>query len=163
MLFNVIKDTKEYKRNLFDFKKMTITVLAPLPMDAMDGLVLEETYLSVEHIGKNLISHKVGLNGEVLISENLNGVCTLTLKYLPNVSMVSALDWIKKSKMQFAVYISNNSSPKYKGVASECRIMEKPVVGIGTGGFRDYSYKILMSDYIDVYPTDRIKLQGIKF
>jgi hypothetical protein len=45
----------------------------------------------------------------------------------------------------------NNSSPRYKGIASECRFIEKPSIKLGQKGFDDFVYKILMTDYNEVF------------
>lgn len=159
MLFNNLKEQKDYKKNLYVFKKLTLTFLTPIPIDGRAGLILDVSHISIEFVGKSAVNYKVGLNGEVLISENLNSVCVLTLKYLPNAPSVAALDLLKKAKTQFGIFINNSSSPSYKGMASECRILEKPSVDIGTNGFDNISYKILMTDYLDIYPTSKIDIK----
>lgn len=103
----------------------------------------------------NLVSYSVGLGGETLVSENLNGVHTLSLSYLPSAEITLKLDILKKLKTQFGIFINNVSSPGYKGMASECRIIEKPKVHIGTIGFKDFSYKIVMTDYVEIFITSK--------
>lgn len=139
------------KKRLFDIDKLSVILLYPLPIEITEGLILEDSFLTVEKINKDLVKHKVGLGGEVLISENFDSVHSLTLNYLPTAPAVVELGLLQKAKTQFGIVIQNNSAPKYKGAASECRIVNKPDVSIGIGGFRDCIFKILMTDYIEIY------------
>lgn len=138
------------KRRLFDFEKFSLFLLWPAPLDILNGLVLEESFLNIKKQSKN-IGYKVGLGGEVLISEILDNVHTLELNYLPNSSIVSTLNAIRSAKTQFGIIIQNNSAPKYKGISSECRFMDTPDISIGTDGFHDTKFNILMTDYIGIY------------
>lgn len=139
------------KKRLFDIDKLSVILLYPLPIEITEGLILEDSFLTIEKANKELVKHKVGLGGEVLINENFDPVHYLTLNYLPSAPAVVELGLLQKAKTQFGVVIQNNSAPKYKGVASECRILNKPDVSIGTIGFKDSVFKILMTDYIETY------------
>ncbi|MBK8397430.1 MAG: hypothetical protein IPL26_19625 [Leptospiraceae bacterium] len=138
------------KKRLFDFDKLSLILLSPIPWDLLEGLVLEDSFLSVKKESKN-IGYKRGLGGEVLISEIFDSVHLLTLTYLPNSPIVYKLHSLKILKSQFGLNIQNNSAPKYKGVASECRFLENPQVKVGTNGFGDLEFQILMTDYVDVF------------
>jgi hypothetical protein len=138
------------KKRLFDFYKLSLFLLWPAPLDLLSGLVLEDSFLNIKKESKN-VGYKKGLGGEVLISEILDNCHTLELKYLPNSSVVPSLNAIRVAKTQFGIAIRNNSSPKYKGAASECRFLDTPDLQIGTDGFGDPKFTILMTDYIGVY------------
>ncbi|MCB1176521.1 MAG: hypothetical protein KDK36_02975 [Leptospiraceae bacterium] len=138
------------KKRLFDFDKLNLLLLSPLPIDLLEGLVLEDSFLSIKKESKN-IGWKKGLGGEVLISEQLDNVHTLDLKYLPNSPLVFQLNTLKVAKTQFGITLQNNSAPKYKGAATECRFIDTPDLKVGVKGFEDLQFKILMTDYIGVY------------
>lgn len=138
------------KRRLFDFDKLNLLLLSPAPLDLLTGLVLEDSFVSVKKESKN-IGYKKGLGGEVLVSELFDSIHLLELKYLPNSPIVYKLHSLKILKTQFGITIQNNSAPKYKGVASECRFLENPGLQIGTSGFNDLELTILMTDYVDVF------------
>jgi hypothetical protein len=140
----------EYTKRLFDFDKLNIVLITPIPISIIEGLVLENSFLSIEKEAKH-VNYKVGLGGEVLVSENFHGIHFLDLNYLPNSPSVLEIDILKKIKTQFGVLIQNNSAPKYKGIASECRVLEVPSTGIGTEGFSNKKFRILMTDFIEVY------------
>lgn len=140
-----------YKKTLFDFKKLSMVILSPIPLDATEGLSLQDSFIAREKLNPGLVTQKTGLGGEALLSENLDSVFTLTLTYLPSAEILQKLDILKKLKTQFGIFISNNSAPFYKGVASECRFIEVPNWTIGTSGFSDLPYKIIMTDFIDVF------------
>lgn len=140
----------EDKKRLFDFSKLSLLFLVPFPFDALEGLVLEDSFLNIKKESRN-IGYKKGLGGEVLISEVLDNVHLLELTYLPNSPAIVKLTGLRIAKTQFGMTIQNNSSPKYKGAASECRILDTPDTKIGTVGFDDLKYTILMTDYLGVY------------
>lgn len=137
--------------NFFNLDKLSITLLTPVPVDVSDGLALAGNFFELTKAANNLVNYKVGLGGETLISENYNDVYVLQLTYLPSAQIVFTLDALKKAKTQFGILIQNNSSPRYKGVASECRFIEKPSLKGGQKGFEDFVYKILMTDYNEVF------------
>lgn len=138
------------KKRLFDFSKLSLFLLSPLPIDLLEGLVLEDSFLNIKKESKS-ISYKKGLGGEVLISEIFDSVYFLELNYLPNSPVVFELGILRSAKMQFGIKIQNNSAPKYKGAASECRFFETPETKVGTMGFGDLRFIILMTDYIGLY------------
>ncbi|HMV44714.1 MAG TPA: hypothetical protein PK079_25100 [Leptospiraceae bacterium] len=140
-----------YKKRLFDFDKISVQLLTPFPLDITEGLVLKDSFLSISPVANNQVNYKVGLGGEVLVSENFNQVHILQIEFIPTAPHIVEIDLLKKAKTQFGILIQNNSAPKYKGTASECRILEKPKIDIGTSGFGDFTYKILMTDYVDVF------------
>lgn len=135
-------------KRVFDPDKFSITVLTPAPIDISAGITGR---IAIDKVNKDLIKTKTGLNGEVLISEQYDDMHYLTIAFLPTAPAIYVLDILKKIKTQFGVLVSNNSSPKYKGVASESRIINKPDSKIGDSGFEDLTYKILMSDYNEIF------------
>lgn len=138
------------KKRLFDFDKLSLLFLVPFPLDVLDGLVLEDSFLTIKKESRN-IGYKKGLGGEVLVSEILDNIHTLELNYLPNSSVVPKLNALRVAKTQFGIAIQNNSAPRYKGGASECRFLDTPDTKIGTIGFDDLKFNILMTDYIGAY------------
>lgn len=137
-------------KHIFDLSSLTIKLL-PYAIDITGGLVLKESSVVIERQNRDLVKVKSGLGGEVLISENIENIHILTLEYLPTATAVYQLGLLQKSKTQFGIYIKNDRAPKYKGIASECRILDKPKIAIGTSGFSDTAYKILMTDYIEAF------------
>lgn len=142
-----------FKQRNFDLKKLSITLLTPLPVDVSGGLVLSGNFFELTKVVPSLVNYKVGLGGETLVSESFNDVHILTLTYLASAPIVFTLDALKKVKTQFGILIQNNSAPRYKGIASECRFIEKPSIKLGQKGFEDFVYKILMTDYNEVFLT----------
>ncbi|UMQ59866.1 hypothetical protein [Leptospira interrogans] len=145
------KPSDWYEKRFFDLEKFNIMLLTPAPLDATAGLILEEEFLKIQKEDAKLVKYKVGLGGEVLVNENQNEVHSLELMYLPSAPVVAKLDLLKKAGTRFGILIQNKSAPKYKGVSSNCRILEKPNVEIGTKGFGNSVWKILMVDYTEVY------------
>lgn len=138
------------RKRLFDFDKLNLLLLSPFPIDLLEGLVLEDSFLSIKKESKN-IGYKKGLGGEVLISEQLDNIHILELNYLPNSPLIPELNTLRVAKTQFGITIKNSSAPKYKGVATECRFIDSPDTKIGIKGFDDLKFNILMTDYIGVY------------
>jgi hypothetical protein len=138
------------KKRLFDFTKLSLLFLVPFPVDVLEGLVLEESFLNIKKESKN-VGYKKGLGGEVLISEILDNVHLLELTYLPNSPVVTSLTNLRIAKTQFGIALQNNSAPRYKGGASECRFLDTPDTQVGTAGFGDLKFTVLMTDYIGVY------------
>ncbi len=132
---------------LFDFTKFSLQVLTPIPQDVTEGMVLSNSFLSIAPAEKNRVKYKSGLGGEVLISETLNPVHLLTLRYLPDADAVRIFDLLYDAKTQFGVTIQNNSAPRYMGGATNCRFVEFPLPDVGGEGFRDDQYVIIMTDY----------------
>ncbi|WP_061244833.1 hypothetical protein [Leptospira noguchii] len=143
--------SKWFDKRLFDIEKLTITLLIPTPLDIAAGLVLEDPFLKIQKEDPKLIKFKVGLGGETLLNENINNVHSVELYYLPSAPAVSELDLLKKAGTRFGILFQNNSSPRYKGMASNCRIVEKPPLAVGVKGFGTLVWKILMADYIEIY------------
>ncbi|WP_061216222.1 hypothetical protein [Leptospira santarosai] len=140
-----------YEKRFFDIGEFSITLLTPAPFDATAGLILEDKFLKIQREDVKLQKYKVGIGGEVLTNKNLNEVHSLELQYLPSAPAVARLDLLKKIGTRFAILIQNKSAPKYKGMSSNCKILEKPNVEIGTKGFATSIWKILMVDYIEAY------------
>lgn len=133
----------------FDVRKLSIIAITPAPIDITNGLVLDDG-INIEKQSADLVSNTVGLGGEVLTSEISNDVHILTLKYLPSAVAVGQLSALKFTS--FGIAISNSSEPKYKGIASSCKILNKPDIGISAKkGFSDSVWKILMTDYMESY------------
>ncbi len=138
------------KKRIFDFKNLSMFLIAPFLIDLLDGLVLEESFIMIKKESKT-VGYKKGLGGEVLISEILDDVSMLELKYLPNAEIIPKLNALRVVKTQFGLQVKNRIAPKYLGAARECRFLEKPETKIGTIGFDDLRIMILMTDYIDAY------------
>lgn len=136
---------------LFDFTKFSLQVLTPIPQDVTEGMVLSNSFLSIAPAEKNRVKYKSGLGGEVLISDTLNPVHLLTLRYLPDADAVRTFDLLYKARTQFGVVIQNSSAPRYKGGATECRFVEYPLPEAGSDGFRDSQYIIIMTDYAGAF------------
>lgn len=138
-------------RKLFDFTKFSLQLLTPIPLDVTEGMVLSNSFCVLAYSDKNRVKVKVGLGGEVLISESQNPVHLLTLRYLPGADAVRQFDLLYKARTQFGISVQNNSTPRYKGGATECRFVEYPLPEAGNEGFRDNQYIIVMTDYIGGY------------
>ena len=138
-------------KRTFDVEGLSIILITPIPLEISEGLILQETFMSIEKLTKDLVGHKVGLGGEVLVNEKYDMIHTLTLTYLPTAPAVVELGLLEKLKTQFGLMIKNNSAPRYRGFASECRILNKPDIAIGIGGYKDLVWKIIMADYVDAY------------
>ncbi|EMO26207.1 hypothetical protein LEP1GSC170_1488 [Leptospira interrogans serovar Bataviae str. HAI135] len=139
-------------KKLFDFKNLSVTLLTPVPVDVTAGLILEgSSFLKVTKEDPKLIKYKIGIGGEVLVIDGVNDLNILDLQYLPNAPAISTLEILKKIGTRFGLLIQNDSSPKYKGMSSNCRILEKPNLDIGKSGFSNLPWKILLLDYSDVY------------
>ncbi|WP_061241537.1 hypothetical protein [Leptospira interrogans] len=140
-----------YKKN-FRFEALSVTLLTPVPVDVTAGIVLEESsFLGVTKEDPKLLKYKVGIGGEVWVDDSVKDVGVLELKYLPNAPAISTLEILKKTGTRFGLLIQNDSAPKYKGMCSNCRILEKPNLGIGNKGFANLAWKILLLGYNEVY------------
>jgi len=138
---------------MFNLDKFSLTLLSPVPLDISEGLVLDESFLTVVKSEKELVKVKSGLGGEVLISENLNSLYSLDLIYLPNAKANIILEGLVTIGTQFGMLIQC-PFPKYKGVASECRVVKRPDLALRTTGLDDTAWSIIMSDYIGKFiPT----------
>lgn len=135
----------------FTSDELYVIFLIPFPVDMSAGLSIRDSYLEIAKQDKNRVSAKSGLGGEVLISDVFDPIHTLNLTYLPNTKAVEILETLLVLKTQFGVFIHNDSSPIYKGIASECRIIQAPDTGVGNSGFKNLDYKIVMSDYVGAY------------
>ncbi len=126
--------------------------MSPAPFDVTAGLILDgSSFFKIQKEDPKLLKYKVGIGGEILVNENLNNIHVLDLQYLPNAPAVARLDILKKIGTRFGFLVQNDSSPRYKGISSNCRILEKPVISPGGKGFADSVWKILMIDYTDSY------------
>lgn len=140
-----------YKK-IFRFEALSVTLLTPVPVDVTAGIVLEESsFLGVTKEDPKLLKYKVGIGGEVWVDDSVKDVGVLELKYLPNAPAISTLEILKKTGTRFGLLIQNDSAPKYKGMSSNCRILEKPNLGIGNKGFANLAWKILLLGYNEVY------------
>ncbi|UML79158.1 MULTISPECIES: hypothetical protein [Leptospira] len=136
----------------FRFEGLSVTLLTPVPIDVTAGIVLNETsFLGVAKEDPKLLRYKVGIGGEVWVDDSVNDVRVLELKYLPNASAISTLEILKNAKTRFGILIQNTSSPRYKGISSNCRILEKPNLGVGNQGFANLPWRILLLGYSEVY------------
>ena len=133
--------------NFFDFTDVTIKVLTPIPVDITEGLVLRESFIGVKKESKE-VSVNVGIGGEVLISDNFHPVSMLTVEYLPNAKGASIFDAYARTSLPFGIYVSAKY-PKYKGVASYCRIFERADKKIEKTGLNNQVFKIVMTDFLD--------------
>ncbi len=142
---------ERHKRRLFDFDSVSVSlVITAMPINITDGLVLSETFLSVRQ-DEPAVNFVRGLGGEILISDNLDTVAMLELVYVPSSKNVIDLDRAFKSGVSFGMVIQNISSPKYYGVATNCRIINKPDLDIGINGYGNSRWKIIMADYVETY------------
>ncbi|WP_061246165.1 hypothetical protein [Leptospira interrogans] len=140
-----------YKK-IFRFEALSVTLLTPAPVDVTAGIVLEESsFLGVTKEDPKLLKYKVGIGGEVWVGDSVKDVGVLELKYLPNAPAISTLEILKNTGTRFGLLIQNDSAPKYKGMSSNCRILEKPNLGIGNKGFANLAWKILLLGYNEVY------------
>lgn len=139
-------------KRLFDFGDMSVMLLTPIPVDVTPGLILEgSSFLRVAKEDTKLLKYKVGIGGEVWVDNSISDVNILDLQYLPNAPAISTLEVLKKTGTRFGLLIQNDSSPKYKGISSNCRILEKPNLDIGNKGFSNLAWKILLLGYNEVY------------
>lgn len=126
-------------------------LLTPVPVDVSSGLVLEKSFLNVRRVSP-LIQYRVGLGGEVLLSENFSRVAELSLVYLPNAKANGVLEGLVTLGSQFGLQIKSKSQPKYIGIASECRIKERPEIDVTQQrGFEDFKWTIIMTDFIQKF------------
>lgn len=146
-------------RRVFDLRKLSITLLTPAPIDISSGISERESAIKIDKVTKDLVKTKTGLGGEVLISEQFDDIHLLTIVYLPTSKAVQVFEILRKLKTQFGIVISNNSAPQYKGAASDCRLIGKPDTSIGVkSGFADMPFRIIMTDYIDVFTGAKASL-----
>lgn len=139
------------KKKIFKPSEVSVTLLTPFPINVEDGLALENG-IQIEKKTPELINLNVGLGGEVLISEKFDDIHILTLTFIPSAVAVYKIDLLKKLKTRFGILIKNGTVPKYKGIASNCRVIQKPNIAIGgLPGWNDSVWKIAMIDYLEVY------------
>lgn len=141
-----------FKLDRFEFDKFSLVIgIAGVGKSLTNGLVLEDSFLSIVKDKQDLVRFKSGIGGEKLVIKPIkNRVSYLKLKYLPTTSVFQTFDLLDTLDIQFPVTIENKSNPRYKGFASECYLMKKHSIEIGVKGFKDGEYTILMTDYVEV-------------
>ncbi|MCX8000787.1 MAG: hypothetical protein N3A69_17870 [Leptospiraceae bacterium] len=134
----------------FEIGKFSVLLLTPAPIDVTSGLVLDKTIIIRKQ--SPLIYTKVGLGGEVLISEGFSRLTLIELTYLPNAEANKVLEGLVTLGAQFGISISNNSKPKWKALASECRVEKRPDVEITSkNAFQDLTWSIVATDFIQKF------------
>lgn len=134
---------------VFDLEKLSvIAVVDGAPVDITTGLTIESDFLKIQKKTKEEVKTRKGTKGESYsvnsMEDDNRGV---ELVYLPGSAPVVLLQSLRKSKKKFGLFISNDSSPKYKFTANECQIEEEPdTVVNGKEGFKDYTFKISATD-----------------
>ncbi|UOG40793.1 hypothetical protein [Leptospira noguchii] len=137
---------------VFDLSKISVIITTPSPVDITPGLVIDGDFFSVEKENKDEVTTRRGTRDESYSTNSIQDSSRIiTLKYIPSAPAVSELDLLKKAGTRFGILFQNNSSPRYKGMASNCRIVEKPPLNVGVKGFGTSVWKILMADYIEIY------------
>jgi hypothetical protein len=146
------------KSRVFDIDKFSITLLTPVPIDISSGISTDNDSVKLEKQSKELVKFKTGLGGEVLVSEQFSSVHFLSIVFLPIARAVQILETLRIAKTQFGILINNNSAPRYKGIASECRILNKPDFIQDDSGFKNQTWKFIMTDYLEIYTGDKLSL-----
>jgi len=131
----------------FDFNDVEIHMLTPVPVSIREGLVLDSTFIDLEKEAEDVTVY-VGLGGEVLVSENPNPVHVLKLEYLPNSKGAIILGGYARLGLAFGITIQARE-PRYKGIASYCRIRRRAGTSISRDGLENHKYQIIMTDYMD--------------
>lgn len=143
--------SRDHTRRLFEFDSVSIHLIYTVaPIDITEGLVLDESYISIKWEGSDT-KYTEGLGGEVHISHVPSNAAILDLVYLPSSKNVINLDNVNKTRIPFGIVVQNNSSPRYYGVATRCRILNRPDISIERSGFSNSRWAIVMADYIEKY------------
>lgn len=102
--------------------------------------------IKIDPVTKDLYKTHVGVNGDVSYSKVNDDRHSLTASIKQGSPSNIILEGLMKLGQSFPVSIMNSADGKYLGVATNCRIMERPSVSFGAdSGKREW--KIMMPNY----------------